>query len=239
MLRSFFNEIQYASADATAPVVIRLAHLLLPEKSLRLFTLKSNKILISKIMEDGMLCLINLSVGIIGKQRSSILSGLMDSLINNNILLRANIPYHKRKPCTLIKDEFYLGPGDLDSQLTGLAKYGLSVVFANQYLDQVEGSTREVMATAGTRIAFKTRRKDAEIIAKDFGIEPEDLTSLLKFKAFVKIEDEVVKVNTPKPKFNSKDYTKDIMKNNMDKYYLMHTGNAQKEEKEKLEFDKL
>ena len=218
----FLEELELTPYESLMPVVTRLSHLLLDEKSLKLFTLTENKISISDIMKKGKLCLVNLSIGSIGKQRSSIMAGLMDSLINNTTLARANSPYEKRKPCTIIKDEFYLGPGDLDAQLTGLAKYGISVVFAHQYLSQVDGYTREVMATAGTRIVFKVRRVDAEIMGQDFGIDPEEFTALKKFQAIVKIEDEVVKINTPKPVFNQVDYSQEIMGNCLEKYYLWH-----------------
>jgi hypothetical protein len=218
----FLDEIDSTPFEIMMPVITRLSHLLLDEKSLRLFTLDENKISINDIMENGKLCLVNLSCGIIGKQRSSILSGLMDSLINNNALARAAIPYEKRKPCTIIKDEFYLGPGDLDSQITGLAKYNLAVIFAHQYLNQVEGRTQEVMATAGTRIIFKLRRKDAETIGMDFDINPLELTELKKFQAIAKIEDEVIKINTPKPTFAVEDYSREIMENCLQKYYLRH-----------------
>ena len=127
IVQDFLDELDFIPYEAMTPVTNRLSHLLLDRKSLRLLTLKQNKISIADIMENGKLCLINLSCGIIGRQRSSILSGLMDSLINNNALARSNIPYEERKPCTVIKDEFYLGPGDLDNQLVGLAKYGISV----------------------------------------------------------------------------------------------------------------
>ncbi len=239
IVKEFLSEIENIPYESMSPVITRLSHLLLDERSLKLFTIEENKISIQDIMESGKLCLVNLSVGIIGKQRSSILSGLIDSLINNNILMRANIPYHKRKPCTLIKDEFYLGPGDLDSQLTGLAKYGLNVIFAHQYLSQVDGNTREVMATAGTRIIFKTRRQDAEILGRDFGIPPEEFTSLQRFQAIVKVEDEVVKINTPKPKFKKNDYSKEIMKNCLGKYYLMHDYETSSKEIKKLHYDEI
>jgi hypothetical protein len=163
----------------------------------------------------------------------------MDSLINNNILARANIPYDKRKPCTLAKDEFHLGNSDLDSQLTGLAKYGLSVILANQFLDQVEGNTREVLGTTGSRLVFRTRHKDAEALAKDFGIEPEDITSLRKFQAFFHSEGETLKINTPKPEFPKEDYSKEIMQNCIEKYYLKHEENIPTQKKEKLLFDEL
>jgi len=239
IVKDFLEELEFTPYELLAPVITRLSHLLLDEKSLRFFTLETNKISITDIMENGKLCLVNLSCGIIGKQRSSILSGLIDSLINNNALARAGIPYEQRKPCTVIKDEFYLGPGDLDTQLTGLAKYNLSVIFAHQYLNQVEGRTREVMATAGTRIMFKLRRQDAEIMGRDFGIEPEEFTALKKFQAIVKIEDEVVKINTPKPLFNQQDYSNEIMQNCFEKYYYTHKEPEPVQEKRQLSFDTL
>ena len=240
IIREFLDELSFTTPESIMPVLQRLSHLLLPEKSMKLFTQETNKISISDIMENGKLCLVNLSIGTIGKQRSSILSGLMDSLINNNILARASsIQYEKRKPCTLIKDEFHLGNSDMDSQLTGLAKYGLSVIFANQYLDQVEGSTREVLGTAGSRLVFRSRRKDAEVLAKDFGIEPEDITSLRKFQAFFHSEGETVKINTPMPEFPKEDCSKEIMQNCIEKYYLKHEKNVPVQKKEKLLFDEL
>jgi hypothetical protein len=239
VIKEFLDEIAYASNESVMPVLQRLSHLLLPDKSLRLFTIEENKINFKYMMENGMLCLINLSVGILGKQRSGVLSGLMDSLLNNNSLARVNIPYDQRKPCTLLKDEFYLGPGDLDSQLTGLAKYGLSVIFAHQFIDQVEGNTREVMATAGSRLVFKTRRKDAEILGKDFGIDPEEITSLRKFQAFFHSEGETVKIKTPRPNFPKEDHSEEIMQNCLDKYYLKHNEKEIAPERNKLEFDKL
>jgi hypothetical protein len=239
IVKDFLDELASTSYELMMPVITRLSHLLLDEKSLRLFTLEENKISINDIMENKKLCLVNLSCGIIGRQRSSILSGLMDNLINNNALARAAVPYEDRKPCTVIKDEFYLGPGDLDSQLTGLAKYNISVIFAHQYLNQVEGRTQEVMATAGSRIMFKLRRKDAEIMGRDFGIDPAEFTELKKFQAIAKIEDEVVKINTPKPKFSQKDHSKEIMQNCIQKYYLRHAGKGFSEKKTNLSYDKL
>ena len=230
IIRDFLNEISYTRYENTVPVINRLSHLLLDEKSLRLFTLDENKISIKDIMDTNKLCLVNLSTGIIGKQRSSILSGLMDSLINNNALARASIPYNERKPVTIIKDEFYLGPGDLEAQLTQLAKYNLSVIFVNQYLDQVTGKTKEVMAIAGTRICFKLRRKDAESIGRDFRINPEELTNLKKFQAIMRTEDQVVKINTPHPVFPENDFAEAIRQNCLKKYYFIHKNTMNKGE---------
>jgi len=239
IIRDFLSELDHTPQEMLIPVVTVLSHLLLDDNSLRLFTQEKNKISIDDIMEHGKLCLINLSIGAIGKQRSSILSGVIDSLITNNALARSRIPYNKRKPCTVIKDEFYLGPGDLDNQLTGLAKYGLSVMFAHQYLDQVDGATREVMETAGTRIAFKLRRKDAEIMAKDFGVIPEEFTTLRKFEALVKAEDEVVKIATPRLSVDKEDHSKAIMESCLEKFYFKVDEEQESKEPKHLPYDRL
>ena len=219
----------------------RLSHLLLDEKSLRLFTLDEGRISVGSILNDESwpkLCIVNLAAGIIGAQRSGILDGVIGTIVGNNALARANMKYDERKQFTFINDEFYLGPTDLDMQLVTLAKYGGSVVFAHQYLKQVEGFTREVMGTAGTRICFKLRREDAEIAARDFGIDPDELTSLRQFEAFMKTGDEVVKVNTPPPVFDGPDYSKEIMQNCLEKYYLKH-GSRPVKQKAKLDYETL
>jgi hypothetical protein len=96
------------------------------------------------------------------------------------------------------------------------------------------------MATAGTRIIFKTRRQDAEILGRDFEIPPEEFTSLRKFQAILKVEDEVVKINTPKPSFRKKNYSKEIMTNCLEKYYLINDEDKEiSENKEQLFFDTL
>ena len=66
IVQDFLEELDFIPYEAMTPVTNRLSHLLLDGKSLRLLTLKQNKISIADIMENGKLCLINLSCGIIG-----------------------------------------------------------------------------------------------------------------------------------------------------------------------------
>ncbi|OPY88343.1 MAG: AAA-like domain protein [Smithella sp. PtaU1.Bin162] len=240
---NFLEEIQHSSYDSMQPVLTRLAHLLLDEKSLRFFTIEEskNQISLKNSMETGQLCVINLACGIIGRQRSSMLSGLFDSIINNLALQRAHIPFSKRRPVTLIKDEFYLGPGDLDSQLSGLSKYQLSVIFAHQYLNQVEGKTRDVMETAGTKIFFRLRPEDAEVIGKHHKIPPEELIKLKPSNAYVIRDNEKVRVQTVKYSPSEYDSSQEIKEMNLRKYYSKHSddGIAVKKTTEKRDFDTL
>ncbi|RJP60103.1 MAG: hypothetical protein C4541_04875 [Candidatus Auribacter fodinae] len=235
IVNDFLEEIDSTPFESLLPVVTRLSQLLLDEKSLRLFTIDTNKIAISDILENRKLCLINLACGIIGKQRSSILSGLMDSLITNNAFARASVPYEKRTPCLIIKDEFHLGPMDLDNQFTGIPKYNFSIVVAHQYVTQVEQRDIDVLATAGTKIIFKLGQKDAEFFARNLNdISPYEITSLKPFEAIVKIEDEVVKINTPKPIQREEDFSEEIMRYCITNYYIRHSEDKVENKKELL-----
>jgi hypothetical protein len=95
------------------------------------------------------------------------------------------------------------------------------------------------MGTAGTKIAFKLKREDAEILAREFDIHTEEFTVLKPFEALVKIEDEVVKVNTPKPVFPDEDYSEAILENCLSKYYRKHSEIESARKPEKLDFDRI
>lgn len=236
----FLEELDSIPTESILPVMTRLSHLLLDENSLRLFTMSDNKISIPDILDNGKLCLINLACGIIGKQRSSILGGLMNSIIINNAFSRASIPYEQRKPATVIIDEFHLGPYDLDLQMTSIAKYNCHYIFAHQYLNQLEDKDIDALATAGTKVIFKLGQRDAEIMGKNLNnITPYDLTALRSFQAFVKIEDEIVKINTPRPTFNNPDYSEEIMKNCISKYYMKYNEDTEPKPKQEFLIDEI
>ena len=240
IVKDFLEEISHTPYESMIPVISRLSHLLLDEGSLRLFTLDENKISIKDIMDNGKLCLISLSVGKIGRQRGSILCSVIDCLIYNNALSRTQLKYQDRKPCTEIVDECQLFPLDFSTKIATVAKLNLSIIAANQFYEQLEPETREAMNSCGSRIAFKVNRNDSEKISRDFNnLNPEELTSLRQFEAFLKIDDEVVKIRTPKLLFNEEDHSQYIIQNCLDKYYIKHEDKKVISKKENLEFDEL
>jgi hypothetical protein len=240
ILKDFLNELQYVSYESMVPVLTRLSHLLLDTKSLRLFTLDENRISMKHIMDGGKLLLVKLSLSTVGKQRANLLAAIIDCLIHNNAHARAKVEYNDRKPLTVIYDECQLFSIDYATKITGIAKFNVSLICSNQMYEQLEPQTKEAMKSCGTRIVFKVNRSDAENIARDFNnIEPDELTSLPKFTAYCKIEDEVVKINTPKIKFPKEDFSEYIMSNSLNLYYKIHEEKKIIPKKEILEFDKL
>jgi hypothetical protein len=70
-------------------------------------------------------------------------------------------------------------------------KYGLSMVVANQFLQQLEGKTLEaIMGNVGTSILFRLGPKDAAAVASFVRpvIGAEDLVNLNRFEAVVKLQ---------------------------------------------------
>ena len=63
-------------------------------------------------------------------------------------------------------------------------KYGLGLVAAHQYLEQVEDEkTRKAMlGNAGTLIAFRVGVRDADVLGRELEISPEYLMDLEPFK---------------------------------------------------------
>lgn len=237
IIKEFLDELSALPYEMVAPVFQRLSHMLIDIKNLRLFTLKKNKISLAEIMENKLI-LINLAVGIIGKQRASILYGLLDSLFTNNLFARAALPYEKRKQFILIKDELSLCNSELlDIQFSGLAKYGLSVICATQFLSQLREENRQVFNTASTRVTFRLKHEDALFYGKEFNINPGELMQLKKFQAFIRFEDELIKINTPRPSFNKEDLSREIMQNCLNKYYFRHDSRISP--REKLTYDLL
>ncbi|MEW6381017.1 MAG: hypothetical protein AB1611_15610 [bacterium] len=240
IVADFLDEISALTDENRASVSARLSHLLIDDKSLQFFSMegKENKISIKDILESGKLGLINLSASILGRQRSSLLGSLLNSLILQNIFSRASLPFSQRKPCLLVKDEAYLIPSDMDMEISQTAKFGLGIIYSNQYLGQFFGQSRDVISTTASKILWRLRQEDADFYAKQFKIPSAEFTSLQRFQALAYAEDRLVKVNTPRPMANPDDCSEEIKRNCIEKYYLCHDKKPA-EKKKRLMFDML
>jgi hypothetical protein len=84
---------------------------------------------------------------------------------------RSDIPESKRVPWTLYCDEFqnFVGSGSsFDVVLSEARKYRLSLVMANQTLEQIPRDLQSViLGNTGIQVYFRINWKDAEILAKE------------------------------------------------------------------------
>lgn len=126
---------------------------------------------LTAIMDEGKIFIANLDQGKMGEEASALLGGLLISSIHSAALSR-----ERRDPFMIYVDEFYLfGAGAFPRMLAILRGFGVGLVLACQYLDQLEESLqRAVLGSAGTLIALQIGVRDAEILTPLFRLTRED-----------------------------------------------------------------
>jgi hypothetical protein len=144
-----------------------------------------------EIMDERKILLVNLSIGMIGEASAQLLGGLFIGSIFLKAMERVNIPEEKRQDFYLYIDEFQnFATESFVNILSESRKFGLSLILANQYLDQVDESIKKaIFGNIGSFIVFRIGYNDANIFFEEFerSIYPENFVNLPNFYAFAKI----------------------------------------------------
>ena len=160
-------------------------------------------------MEAGKIILVDLNKGLLGKH-SSTLGSLLMAQVSSAIFQRKNKCLY-----SLYLDEIQnllTQDSDLDVLLAEARKFGISVVSANQYLEQFPKNMRSAIQAVGTHIAFQLSNDDAAVVSSMFdGGKPlaEGLKNLPKKNFVVKSghypasQVEVPNVRLPSANFQS------------------------------------
>lgn len=116
-------------------------------------------------MNAGRVILIDLSLATLGQTASRLLGMLIVNAVWTAALRRGGTT-----PVTLMVDEAHsLHSGSMDRILSEGRKFGLSLVLAHQYLDQLAPELRSALdGNAGTTVAFRTSPADGRALADRF-----------------------------------------------------------------------
>lgn len=129
-------------------------------------------------MDEGRIILLDLSKATLGESSSRLLGYLYLSRVWEAALRRR----HPERPFTVMVDEAHtLISGSLTNMLSEGRKFGLAVVLAHQYLDQLDEELRPaVNGNAATAIAFRCAASDAAQLARRLGgaVDPAALVTL-------------------------------------------------------------
>ena len=130
-----------------------------PEEPLRL----------RRVMDEGQVLLVNLSKGEIGEDSSNLLGGILVTAIGLAAFSRADTPPASRRRFFVYVDEFQnFSTLSFANMVSELRKFGVGLVLAHQYLEQLETEVRAaVIGNAGTLITFRLGAEDAVFIAKE------------------------------------------------------------------------
>lgn len=156
-----------------------------------IFAQPHGKVKLRQIMDEGKILLINLSKGKIGDDNASMIGSFLVTKFQIDAMSRADIPFKERKDFYLYVDEFQnFATDSFESILSEARKYRLSLIVANQYTSQIQENVRNaIFGNVGTIVSFGLGYDDAVIMSSQYKdlINPNDLLSLPKFKAYTKL----------------------------------------------------
>jgi hypothetical protein len=144
-----------------------------------------------QVMDEGKLLVVNLAKGRIGEDNCSLLGAMIVTKIQLAAMSRANVPENHRRAFYLYVDEFHnfltLSFADI---LAEARKYGLNLVLAHQYLEQLDEKLRAaVFGNVGTLISFRVGVEDAKLLSREFypTFSEADLANLPNHNIYLKL----------------------------------------------------
>ncbi len=150
---------------------------------------------IRKAMDEKKIFIVNLSKGRIGEDSSALLGAMLITKIQLAAMSRIDVHESQRPDFYLYVDEFQnFATESFADILSEARKFRLSLIVANQYLDQLDQDNNTTVRSAifgnvGTMIIFRVGAKDAEFLEPEF--EPEyvghDLVNLAKYHIYLKL----------------------------------------------------
>jgi hypothetical protein len=174
-------------SEAVTPIENKLGSFLVDPFVSRILTIPKSTFDPREAIDSGKILLVNLAKGKIGEAPAMLFGGLLVTALGLAGLARADTPQTVRRDFFIYMDEFQTFTTlALANMLAELRKYKLSMVLANQYLDQIEPELLSaILGNAGTLIVFRVGAVDATKLAKELrdDLEPFELT-LLPNRAF-------------------------------------------------------
>lgn len=147
---------------------------------------------VGAIADRGDVLIARLPEGLLGPVSSWFLGMLLMIRLQTAVFARVARPVAERRPFTLAVDEFhhFLGGSGygyaghertLGPLLSEARKFGLRLLLAHQFVDQLDDTTRAaLLGNVGSIVCFRTGHRDAEILAPELGggVTPDELRGL-------------------------------------------------------------
>lgn len=169
-------------SEAVTPIENKLGSFLVDPFVSRILTVPKSTFDPREAIDSGKVLLVNLAKGKIGEAPAMLFGGLLVTMLGLAGLSRADTPQKERRPFFMYLDEFQTFTTlALVNMLAELRKYGLGLVLANQFLDQIETEVRNaILGNVGTLLVFRVGAMDAEKLGKELWpkLDPYELTLL-------------------------------------------------------------
>ncbi|RLC28585.1 hypothetical protein DRH13_06925, partial [Candidatus Woesebacteria bacterium] len=210
------------SAEALGPPKHKLSKLLVSGTVSLMLSQPESFIDFRKIMDEGMIFLVNLST--IGSEVREILGCFILSLFHLTALGRSQINIKDRKQFHIYVDEAHRFVTEaLEDLIVETRKFGVSLTLAHHYLSQFPTKKVDALSSVGTTIIMNVDTKDARRLTKDLQelVQYEDLIKLKVGEAIARIGTDVIRFKTPGPLKIPKHHFKDaVIERSRKLYYL-------------------
>lgn len=221
-VRQFWmHDFERYGKDDLGPPRNKLSKLLVTGTASLMLSQPDNLIDFGRIMDQGMILLVNLST--VGPTVREILGCFILSLLHLNALSRSEIPREDREPFDIYCDEAHRFMTDaLEDLIAETRKFNVSLNLAHQYMSQFGKRKIDAFSSVGTTIIFNVDERDARYLTKDLRgkVKPEDMFNLDVAEAIARIGAEVVKFRLPPPlDANDKTRRERIIENSLSRYY--------------------
>jgi Type IV secretion-system coupling protein DNA-binding domain len=143
---------------------------------------------VSRVMRQQQWLIIRLPKGRL-REHAHTLGNLLFAQLQFAALAREALPVHERRTFTLVCDEVQnLAENDLGTLITEGRKFGICVITANQFWEQLPKELRGALLSAASHICFRVSSADASILAGELNLEGRsrltvDLTNLVRGEA--------------------------------------------------------
>lgn len=177
--------------EAIAPIQNKLGEFLINPVLRTVFEHPEGHIHPRAIMDSGQVFLADLSVGRIGRDIAMLLGATLIGKFALAALSRSDQESGDRKPFYMYIDEFPMfATGSVDTILSEARKYGLALVMAMQYLEQLDAKLLgAVLGNVGNLVVFRVGARDAGILEREFVpiFSRDDLIALPYYHAYIRM----------------------------------------------------
>ena len=181
--------------EAVAPILNKIGQFFSTEITRNILGQKVSSFSFRDVIDNQKILIVNLSKGRLGEDIHNLLGSLIVTKLQLAGISRADTSMEERVPFNLYVDEFHnITTDSFASILSEARKYGLNLILAHQYIDQLLHTNNEnvrnaIFGNVGSMVMFTLGSKDASRMAKE--MDPEvnalDLISLHKTQIACKL----------------------------------------------------
>jgi hypothetical protein len=170
------------------PLLNRVTAFLTEPAARHLLAQSESTVDVARAMRDQQWLIVRLPKGRL-REHAHTLGNLLFAQVQFAVLARESLPQRARRTFTLLCDEVQnLAENDLSTLITEGRKFGVAVITANQFWEQLPRELRGALLSAASHICFRVSSADAHVLASELSLERRnrltlDLTNLVRGEA--------------------------------------------------------